>query len=151
MEDAAKKVDEIAFPPPLDLDARFLLKPIPGGGPAIQRLPIVVLFQFVQPFIPLGLPPRHDTVQSALTDLAEILVKRHAPVEEDHGAGARAVPFFQRVERRLETAPVRRIAVENRMRIGNIGRGIGSRSGTRIRYEIGLEYPWIDGEAILQT
>src|SRR5271157_907498 len=73
---AAKNVDFVAFLPALDPNLRFLLPRIARRGGPNHLFPVVVVFEFLQPGIPLRLSAGYQVVVSASLNLWQVLLIR---------------------------------------------------------------------------
>ena len=103
----------------LDFDLGLFLSGIARRGHANDFVKALEVLELREPAGAFAVAARHQIAQPPRTELLEVLVERHAAVDDHHLPAAKAAHArFERVEHRRQACTVLGIAVEDFVRLG---------------------------------
>ena len=103
----------------LDLDLGLFLSGIARRGHANDFVEALEGFELRQPPGAFGLPACDQIAKPPRAELLEVLLERHAAVDDDHLPATKAAHArFERIEHARQAGPVLGVAVEDFVRLG---------------------------------
>jgi hypothetical protein len=81
-------------------------------------VPSLFLFELIEPGQPLALPAGHQVVVAPGTDLGEVLLVRHAAVDDHRGSTSPARALLEQAEHVFQGSAILTIAFEDLVRLG---------------------------------
>src|SRR5215208_650699 len=114
----AQDVEMLGRLGPFDPDPGFLLRRIARRGLTDQFVPVRLLFELIEPGLPLALSAGHQIVVPTRPDLGQVVLRGHAAVDDYRGATAAPATLFELAQHLFERGAILTVALEDLMRLG---------------------------------
>src|SRR4051812_13015025 len=107
---------------PFDPDPGLLLRRIARRRLPDQLLPALLLFELVEPSLPLALSAGHQVVVPVRLDLGQVVLVGHAAINDHRGTAAATAALFEQAQHLVERGTILTVALEDLVRLGNPSR-----------------------------